>query len=410
MDNNYLDYIRVLRAREDSKKNKNGITTWGLLVALVYVVWELIVEYGKVRGNSEEVAYTVGLLSYMQVACLGAFIFFTTPLQRVKRGRFALRIWLLESDGYPQHWIAYLSLSLLLPLLCQLYVAGHLPLDGAGFVGIQNQINKWCISGLWLLLVGVGIYIGFAQRKSDFPLPLALVVQSERAEQTSQIFHGVVALELFAGNMWCIYLLNQTMPPDFLVPVFRCAFDGLLVVLITVVLLRTSRSDQVAVRLEALERDLVLYGLDSKAVRERIQEELLGYEAGEWLRNRISLVRDKANSVCKMAMESDALIVEIKQISSEYVLEKQGRVKNFLNKLSELAIDYADEVSKFDKWLDSVERGISVYNDPSIVSLLKEVRDQLKEVREQLAVEATKAKNNLLAALEADNQKQLGAN
>lgn len=393
----YLNYIRVLRDREDNKGKKAGITTWSLLVALIYVAWQLIPEFGKIHGKPEQFAYAAGLYSYLQLASIFVFIMLTIPFKTSKRGQFGYRINVFQEGRDTHRWIAYISLTLLLPLACQHYAADFLPPINIKLISIQNQINTYALLFLSVTFAVVEIVVSIFQKSSELPLPFIFVSQGDKVGKVALRIMWVLAMLLGVGNALCAFYFAQLIPLDSFAQILQFSFDFMLAILILAMLLRVTRIDETSVRLEALERDVILYTLDQNIIRERIQEELLGYEAGEWLRKRISNVRFKAAQVCEIARQADELKADVQKINPEYIMEQQGRVMNYSNMLNSLFNEYLAEYNKLDKWLNSVNNLARVYSDQSFSSLLKEVHNQLSEVRNEIGATVPKALSNIKA-------------
>jgi len=398
-DNNYLDYIRVLRDREDSKGKRAGITTWGLLVAFIYVCWQIIPELGKVQACADGIAYAAGLLGYMQLAVIFTIVLIDIPWQTTERGKFGHRISMYRAAQYPQRGVLVLLLTMILPIVCQQYGASVLSPNLGKWLYFQNIFNTVVLISIFIAIILVVVAISYYRARSEFPSPIAFVAQGRNAEKWGSAVFWILALILSVGNILSLYLYAQAIPPASVVVLLQFSFDVLLVILILVMLLKATSVDETSTRLEALERDAVLHGLEQTTIRERIQEELLGFEAGEWLRKKISLVRSKASRVCEIAHQSNQVLKEIQDINPEYVLEQQGRINHYIDTLTTLFDEYRLEFDKFEKWLNSVQPTAAIYKDAPIMSLLMDVRNQLGEVRKEIGAEVPQALSNMKTAL-----------
>ncbi|MDO8926559.1 MAG: hypothetical protein Q7U94_06590 [Sideroxyarcus sp.] len=403
----YLNYIRVLRDREDNKGKKAGITTWSLLVALIYVVWQLIPEVPLIKADSVLIAYVVQLYGYMQITAILTIDLFRTSLQPVRRGQFGFRISLFEEKNISLiHLIALLALGLLLPTAGLHYSNEYLGIAYSSWPRIQGAINTFILLPFLLLTVIVFSVLKIYQSKTEYPSPLILVAQGNGANGLNRYIFFPISLLLWIGNAICIYLVIQSLPSDFFSQILRVSLDSMLLILIISALLTSTKIDNTSARLEALERDIVLHELDTHTVRERIQDELLGHEAGEWLRNRVLQVRQKAESVREVTQQALELKKTILEINPEFTHEQFGRVADYTTKLQKLTTEYNGNFESLGKWLIFSIQMIKVYKDTSLENLLNDVHKQLSEVNENIKKDVINAVHEVGVAMSEVNTKR----
>jgi len=91
--NEYLDYVRVLYDRVSSEGRLAGITAWGLLIAIVYLIWNIIPMYSGIRNNNELIETSLLLYGYLQISLYFLYMFFSFSFNNVNSSGFNNRFY-----------------------------------------------------------------------------------------------------------------------------------------------------------------------------------------------------------------------------------------------------------------------------------------------------------------------------
>ena len=383
------------------------MTTWSLLVGLIYVLWQLIPELTPIRENVDLIAYTIQLYSYMQITVILTIDIFRTSWQPSKIGQFGFRVSLTDEINISLlRFIALVILGIFLPLAGLHYSNAHFSNPYRSWLSIQGMIDIGILLPFFVLVVIVLSGLKIYQNKTGYPSPISLVAQGKSASSLNLYLFFPITVLLWMGNAVCVYLVLQSLPADSAGQVLRVSIDSMLVTLILLILLTSTRSDRTSERLEALERDIVLHNLEQDKIRERIQDELLGYEAGEWLRNKVSQVRQKAEQIRDVTGKAVELKQTILEINPEFTHEQLGRVADYTSRLKKLTIEYNDDFDRLGKWINFNIQMVRIYKDSSLTNLFNDVYRSLSEVHEGISRDVNIAVHEVEAAIKEVNAKR----
>lgn len=139
--NKYLAYVREQYDRERHKAKIAGVTTWGLLIAIVYLIWNIMPEYSLIRDKSALFNKTVNIYGCLQIFILFLFMIFSMRFRGGNVYPFDVRLKNKYSDDPYGVFIA-MAMLIILPVLAQNYDNN----PSNWFVNFQRNFNLYVLS------------------------------------------------------------------------------------------------------------------------------------------------------------------------------------------------------------------------------------------------------------------------
>lgn len=387
----YLSYVRVLYERESNKGKQSGVTKWGVIIALVYIVWNLIDSYPKVRDDSIAFYSAIFMYGFLQLSVDYFSTFFNLPLGGTNNSKFDIRI---RGKGFASEYVNYLIIIILmlgLPLLSQFCRdASILNVQSVStsirFIEIQVSINFYALSFLIIATAAYLLFNSIYERIKRYPSPL--IFNSRTKGKKTQYMLMFFSLEMAFGNAIAFYMLLNYLPLTVLQPVLTFTFDLVLIVLAIKYLSSSTFQNGRIEKISSLERDIIFHELSTDEIKKRIQEEFIGHEFGEWLKNKVNEVRKEAAALHELSEKSIELRAGIEALSKELEYEKNGRLNKFMDELESRYKSYNKKFSPLVNWISIVIANNGNY-EQGLISTIKEVFEDIKVVHD-LTVKKTK--------------------
>lgn len=378
----YLDYLRLLYERESGKGKQTGITRWALILAIIYVSWNLIDNYSTVRSSPlgiHAIFFLYGLL-YLAIVYFKDLVNFRSE---PGGSRYNLRVSVNNPLGDIVSSSIWLGLDLGLPILSQVSrdesiynVAPYEILRKV--VDLQAVANIWVLGAIVAVMILVVPIVSISERSSRIPsyLPFLAAYKSNWAK----VMWVAVFVELAIGNTVAAYVVISALPAGDLHGILTCSFD-LAVIAVALISLIAAQSESNRTRgIELLERDIVFHDLSTEQIRNRIQQEFIGHEIGEWLTIKLDEVRKLAAEVEKLADGVADLELELKKLPPNLLFERHGRIAEYSNKLNAASQKYNDKITPLMNWLNAVRAAPGKGNSAEVASVLEDIFNKLTSI------------------------------
>jgi len=148
--------------------------------------------------------------------------------------------------------------------------------------------------------------------------------------------------------------------------------------------------------LARLERDIVIHDISQSEIFERLQDDHLGRYVGDWLEQRIRVLREKGEVLSSDSERVDEIISEVEAIDVAYSKEREGRIYEYLLSLDRKSRSYEESVQPLVAWLKEASKQFSLHNDSFMLSIIESSVDEIeassKKVYEKTSVATNKLK------------------
>lgn len=259
----------------------------------------------------------------------------------------------------------------------------------------QYSINIYFIGIFIVFGVAFLVFSIIYEKSTGYPSPMSLLSENNNAAKFANIFWLIVTLELALGNSLCVYIILKEIPEKTFEPIVVTSFDLSLIIFTLILLFRTKIARKKIDKIVELERDIVFHGLDDSEIRARIQDEIIGNEIGDWLKERIIDVREKAIALGEHADKAKTFCEEYNGLDSNLKHERKGRLEEYLTNLESTQEQYFEESTKLFKWLSIVNSGIKIRIGRRIARVIADTTSELKEISEDVGKKVRLALINL---------------
>jgi hypothetical protein len=381
----YLNYVRLLYEREASKGKQSGLTRWGVVIAIVYIAWNLIGAYPKIIDDQLLIQTTILLYGFMLLS-----IDFLKDLISISSGintssKYSSRI---TGTGFINSFSFLPTIFLLgvFPFLSQMRIGNVIQAASRWnqyglYIAAQTKIN---LSIVGIFVIGTIIFAiasWIYEIKKGYPFPITFMVMEKKSPRRERLLFAFVAIEMGFGNAIAAYLTVNLLPSNSIANVLTFSLDiALLSFAINFLFRSQSESDRIA-KINELERDIVFHDIPVDEIRNRLQEDFLGHELGEWLRNRVNQVRLEAVSLNQMSEKTKELRAALEALPQDLQYERSGRLDDYMTKLDSQFNTYNKKIRLLLDWLNIVISRSGTYK-PNTIAILKEIFDDLKTINE----------------------------
>jgi len=381
----YLDYVRTRYDRIARDGRIAGITSWGLLVGIVYLIWNTLPAYTSLRESKDALNLSLDLYGYMQLAIAFTYILISISVNSDTQNKFGIRVQKTPNNGL-------LALALLLylgfgqPMLVFSIFEDRVNVTEFLWPQIQLTINHYFLLILVVMASVTAVWQRVYEIRTGYPSPIALYSESKYANISARLIWTLLSLEMVVGNLVSIYFLSTVRENESQIPSLVFSFNLALITISIILLFRTISSNVDLDKVLQIERDIVFHDLSESEIRTRVQDDIIGYEIGTWLQERIATERGNAERLIQQAERAEDFCAEYRKRDRALKHERSGRLDAYLTDLTKAQTDYIDESTKLQKWLRAVSGGgihkyperVSTVIDQTI-SEMKEISDNVRE-------------------------------
>ena len=159
------------------------------------------------------------------------------------------------------------------------------------------------------------------------------------------------------------------------------AFNTMLVIWGTYYLQRLKDRTSEISKLERLYRDVAIHNIEDEDAIARLNEELLGYQFGDWLEQKLAQVRQCADELKNKLEEMKPLLEGILALDKDLRFEVKGRLDAYKKGLNAKYDSYIKVFAALGNWLEISKRAA---NDEYIVDALAKTIAGLVAIHSQL--------------------------
>ncbi len=339
-----LTYCNRLYQRELASIQKSGITSWGLGIAFVYIVWKLIPHaFNWINDNNFAPSVSV-LFSYM----FFSFYFLCIGLQQNEPviSKFDLRIRKIKPST--SHMAFLLILLLCAPIMNLFFLDySSLLLPKAGLLLIVNG----AAASIIVLFVILFFFLGYVSTQNQ--LSAATFIQGAVVGNKFSYVTNLVFIILGTCNF--IYLFWQITSLDLSIikETLSCAFNLFILFLITLILLIQNTNKKSLELINSLERDIIFHNIDFDQAKEVLNAHYLGTYLGDFLQETLDNLKNEHKELCQKLEKTSSLVAEIKQLEPEFKFEKEGRIKSYISDIEKRFENYRSQIKPLLNWLNS---------------------------------------------------------
>lgn len=299
----YLDYVQTLYNRQAEREQKDGFTVWALLVALVFVIWDSISKLSEVDNREISSEVVILFFSHIHVLVIVGLALISlqpkTPL-RVSDYRVSFR---RGKNIYDDLW--YAGLLLIIPGLAA-YASGRSDLVQDKYVLNQLSINAWLLLTYGLIMILAAVFIKTILRKADSMSNPFLI--PGKTGVVGEVVWLLLIFELAVGNAYALIVEYGEIEVHEGGVGILLALNSSIVLIILVMLRSKIGASTSLVTLERLERDIVMHGIDAQQICRILEEEYLGRNIGDWLKEELSEMRQCGNELIECMESARGLI------------------------------------------------------------------------------------------------------
>lgn len=364
----YLQYLRTVHDRLSNAAKRDGITTWALVGAAVYLISRLA-EVAPHLINNPDMQWMVGLIF------IHLFMSFDFAVMLLKPGGLERR--------RPSDYRVFLRIDrteLAVPLF-QLTWLTLLPAVVSGIVsysidGLTQlhifvlRLNSLILFVLYAIVVAALIFAVKSVARTGLPPLTSLGLQKTRLVAFISWVVSTVIFMLAVANGFGLIETIRRVPKDEATYVLIAGLYAFLLVHALKYLIDSMVQGRPFAQIERLERDILFSNLEESEIRQRIEEEFLGQEVSLVLRQRLANVREHMHALNNLLSEMHHLI-------------DQPSIDEQL--ISRLTKDFEDMQSAYEKdvnivltWLESAFAQSALFDD-YVRSLLSESLTTIKE-------------------------------
>lgn len=378
---NYLEYIRILHGRVSSQAKNNGFTTWALLIGMIYLIWNSIPQLNILRNNLDALKVVLIQYSHVHVFLIGGIPLLSNSARSPIKN-FDYRISVRSISSYVTFFTT-IFVILILPTYATHYVL-HSDIALNKIQTYQLTINKW-----FLLILSVSTLIILAlvtvyEKFTGYPFPLLLPTRQPKSVSVIKALLVILFIELLAGNLYALidnYFQTSTIK---LTEVTTLAFNLSLFSFALILLLRRQSAQITLSNLERLERDIIIHRIEETEIKQRLEEEFLEHELGEWLKLKLSEVKQKADSLLQQSQEADEFCTDYSELGQGLRYEKFGRMHEYEDNLKTKFNEYIEKFNRLWKWLDFAMQIPTIKTDSYLIEILSKTTKDLNEIRKEV--------------------------
>ncbi|MCB4358790.1 hypothetical protein [Quatrionicoccus australiensis] len=367
----YLEYIQKLHERISEREQRTGITRWALLGGVAYIAWQSVPMFAKLKEAAEP-SWTYLWLNCSYLTTLSFFVFF-----------------LYQSLGISRHVSPYSfrqtnataragkKLSLLI-IFVSFFPAAFLSFQAWLNIPELSDLNYRFLSSVSIFLLFVGtttsgavIYIDKYVKKNGFWPPFVLIPAG----------NSVFSIQLFiCATFICMtiyYFLTglRYIPATIFEPVLLLSGSiALIPPCLEVILSGIHRQERLSV-LEILERDILMHDLSSEEIKNRLEDDLIGCELGDWAKRQVEQVRSANTLVIENCKDVKNIIKQIMELDPSLKFERAGRISNCINKIDETITKLNTNWLPLHNWLASCKN--QPFKDPYIAKVVDSTLNDL---------------------------------
>lgn len=369
-----VSYIRHLYERKNTSLQRAGISQWAIRVSFVYVLWETANHVKE--NNFQPLDLSNILFSFYFIFIISALLWLLKPVRKPV-SPFDLRLQKLNS---------YWSIVLVLIILCLIIMlgAGYLmqnPLV-TGYVKIVLKIDYYlvAIGAILLALVGAaGVLMQYIAKTGID------VVTGNRTGKIYQVFM-ILLLSLLVINVHVLYIFLIHFPLQQSISYFLIGFDLFVLFILLIFWLTIDNNDYDLYVLQSLERDILLHGISYADAKDRLETHIIGVYLGDWIKEKMSELEARKNTIMAKLEYVEKLISEINQIPPDMKFEVKGRLDEYRKSLKVLAKDYKEPAVKLIDWFRA--REIQYNADENFTGIYADViskmANQVREIEKNL--------------------------
>lgn len=386
---------------------QSGVTKWAIVIAIVYMAWSLIEVSPQIR--SSPIALHTGILLYGLIQLSLDFFsdIFKLPSGTSKTSKYNLRI---KGNGLWSDYSNYLYIIFLfvLPVLSQLFrdeslyqTAGWKSVGG--IIEAQSTINCYILIFLIITFTVYQIGSSIYEKRKGFPFPITFIVFAKNENSLSVLM--LLSLELAIGNAVAACIVMSLLPADLLKSVLTFSFDLALIILALNFLYRTRFQSEYLEKIGALERDIIFHELSDNEIKDRIQNEFIGQEFGEWLKTKINEVTKSATALNELSKTIVTDLEQIEALPRDFKYEQDGRLDKLLSDLETTFQNYQNIVQPLLNWLAVVVSQQTGAYQKHVLVTVNELFSELNTIHESTKSQTLATLENIREALRRRRQK-----
>jgi hypothetical protein len=358
-------YVSKINDRNLQRRRESGITTYALYSVVVIILYQIICLYPKIpfKTNFWDV---ITVASYSINVFIFLYLSFTV-YDGTSGHKSSLRI-ISQPDKKLLFEQFVFSVSLLLPL-----VLSGLSLKHRIYSLNDNDWYHISMSILYVLL---------------FISMISLNLKKRNVNHTHKVFDGTGRKnsDWDSGSI-IFYFISFVITMSSIIRLFTDPMNGKLNVFIFSILLYSiffildktfilKKNDSFSIALENLEYEINVKNLGDNEIRDRLQNNYMGFLLGDWIIRNLQLIDDFYKSMDNVKYEIEVLNKELQKIdSSKYKIEFEGRLK-IINEKERKIVSETDIF--LNQKLNEVE---GIWKDSNINS---EDREELSELYNKL--------------------------
>lgn len=324
-----LNFISSLRERLINKAHANGVTTWALGVAVLYLLVQALPSIAKLKFFILSPSTFIVFFAHSFGFLIGLRWLHSSLKGESKFSKFDYRFLM----RHPKE-IASLVLGVVAVegvyftcLVIGLQVSNELE----SYEILLFKLNAIFFGGLIVALFCFAVkYIYDYSEQSTNPTGLSLRTPTKNAWKVD----GVLITLLLPNGIYLIFptsILSIEQYQEFMGLSFQL---GLVLCCVSYYLNNFNNSNTLQL-LNKLERDIVLHGLPEDEIKRRLQEEYFGSEFHSWVAERFKELNQHELSLREKLASFDAFEAEINSIDVALVYERRGRLESFKGDLKE---------------------------------------------------------------------------
>ncbi|MBN1005075.1 hypothetical protein [Amphritea pacifica] len=377
-----LDYIRTLYDRQNSRASKAGMTFWTILAGMIYVVWQLLQTLSdlEVKTSSLSDFYR----SFSQIHLVIISISFLIVLGRKSNVKRDLDYRVFREEGGVIAVVVLMFIFLGSPLFAINYIIKFEVV--ASYFSWQVMINYYALVFVVVTLIAGFFYEIFKRKEEQFPPVSTLISDSSALTRAFKTVISLVLIEISIGNS--LNTITDVYGSDNIAKTQMAAFDISLLIFGCFFLFRNGKTDERLDRLASFERDILVHNLSEKEIIERLQDDFLGKYLGDWISQKLSDIKEKAQVLINHSQGSSEILREVESIDLAYERERTGRVGEYLADLEEKNESYLKSLTPLVNWLEKLSNQAALHKDDIMLVLVKEsisdINKSSKDVREEV--------------------------
>jgi hypothetical protein len=351
------NYISKLNDRNIQRNRESGITTYALISALIIDLYNIVEIYPKIPFR-EEFFDVILVIVY----ALNIYIFFAAiySFYSISFGHYS-SIRIVHKSKWDESLVEdFLQLSIIL-----------IPCLGNLFVTIYSYIYYNSIQYYFLIMTLIFTLI--------VVLFLIVTTEDSKLNNTYEIFEGtgrngtdkdtptiviyIIGTILISFSSYYVYTIPVAISKRYIM-VFCLLVYAVPFILIKIISL--SKKDRYSKALENLEYEIHMSNLDDDQIKQKLQENYMGFLLLDWINLKLSNFKAFVKEVDSLFTNIENDKKELKEIDSiKYPIECEGRKE----KIKNVEIELKDKINNYfntnfkeiqeiweDKKLDSNER------------------------------------------------------